>query len=470
MFAGTVPPLVTRIADEHVRAWEARTVFIGCSGAFTVENHLCQYGLTLHSNDVTLFSAILGGYFAGKPYPLKLTEAGAEELPWIEEHLQEPASALAAAMILGQYSMALGRQEKDNPYYARLRDAYQQEWPSLHQRVVEGIRASDLHLASYTSEDVMTWLERVPPDAAVIAYPPFPSGGAASWYAKDFAGLERVFEWEAPPFTMIQDDAATALYEKIADRHEWLFAVNKPVPSLAGNLRAITQTTNRAPMFHVYAADGPRRRVGPRQAVESTGLPYIGPGDVLGSDIQLHLLSSAQFQQLRSVYMNPGIRPGSANLPVAVTVDGLLVGCFAYSFAPTFANWDRYLAGPSAYMLSDFPVASSRYDRLAKLIIMAACSVEATELIRRYGRSPFRSMTTTALSKGPVSMKYRGALTLLKREENHSLDKEWAFKINPDDPYFSRPYQLQYGSELPRWTLAEALEIWKRKHGKAMKK
>jgi hypothetical protein len=81
------------------------------------------------------------------------------------------------------------------------------------------------------------------------------------------------------------------------------------------------------------------------------------------------VLTSGQFAALRSAYMNANIRPGAESLAVAVLVDQALVGVFAYSWAPTLGNWAYHLPQqPTVYMLSDFPVSTSRYTKLSKLV------------------------------------------------------------------------------------------------------
>ena len=45
-------------------------------------------------------------------------------------------------------------------------------------------------------------------------------------------------------------------------------------------------------------------------------------------------LTEGQFHSLRSLYMNVYIRPGQATLPLAVLVNGKLVGVYAFSTAP----------------------------------------------------------------------------------------------------------------------------------------
>jgi hypothetical protein len=472
VFPGSVPAIVNRFADEHLRDWKAEEFWVGCSGGFTVEHHLTQYPSVkrIHSNDVILYSDVLGNYFAGTPLDLThLNPELADGFDWLRPYLEDPADAVAAFMLMAQIGMTMGKGDRDNvPYFRKLRQAHREQFPTLHAKTVEKIRESPLKLSSYTSEDVMTWLDNAPADAAVIAYPPFAGGGPSTYYASDFTGLEKLWEWEAPEYEKLSDERLMELYEKIADRREWMFAVSQPVDGMEQYLRGRSKTTNRATTIYLYASGGPMRLVTPNQSLEPIRVPHLTKGDDLGDDMKLHLLNGSQFQAVRSMFMNPGIRPGSAALPIAVTVGGKLVGVFAYDFGLTsFAKWDSILPGPHVYMMSDFPVSTSDYPKLSKLIVMAALSKEAEQLILRYGKRPFRSMTTTALSNNPVSMKYRGVLTLVKKGKNESLKKAWAktADISEEDSYMSRPWELQYGSELGRWTLQEALTTWKKKYG-----
>ncbi|MFJ4716781.1 hypothetical protein [Streptomyces sp. NPDC088785] len=123
--------------------------------------------------------------------------------------------------------------------------------------------------------------------------------------------------------------------------------------------------------------------------------------NVCCADDSLAVLTRGQFAALRSAYMNANIRPGSESLGVAVLVDKKLVGVFAYSRAPTLGNWGAHLPQkPTVYMLSDFPVSTSRYAKLSKLIVMAAISREAQLLTWRHGHRRYQSLATTASRSG----------------------------------------------------------------------
>ena len=68
-------------------------------------------------------------------------------------------------------------------------------------------------------------------------------------------------------------------------------------------------------------------------------------------------------------------------------------------------------------------------------------------------------MLTTAFSERPVSMKYRGLFKLHSRAENQN----WR-EADPTQ-HDQQRYRLNYLSQAGRWTLAEGLDEWRRKHG-----
>lgn len=471
MFRGSVPRPVMQLMMEYVDEWTGiDDIYVGCSGSFTVERYLQDTGARLHSNDVLLYSAAVGNYYAGDPMTLKLTEEGYEDMPWIEDYLGDPITDLATMHVASNLAVTVGKAHDGSPYYRKLIEAYRGQFGEMHAAMVEQIKNFDMRIDSYDSEDVMTWLDRVPEDAAVLAYPPFQAAGAASYFQKDYTVLERLFEWDPPEYQMLEKETLDDLYLKIADRETWTFAVNKPVEALEKYLVAEIQTTNRAPNIRVYSSHGPKRIITPHQS--TTQLPYehIGPEDDLGDDMKLIPITGDQFQGLRSKYMNKGIKPGSADLAMAVVVDDILVGSIAWSYDSTFSNWERFLPPAYAYLLSDFPVDASKYTRLSKLVVAAAKSYEAQQLLSRHGKKPYRSFTTTAFSNNPVSMKYRGVLKLLKREQNDAYHSSYADNLPEDDSYYSRPWNLQYGDSIGDQTCNEILAEWKKKHGKAVKK
>jgi hypothetical protein len=115
---------------------------------------------------------------------------------------------------------------------------------------------------------------------------------------------------------------------------------------------------------------------------------------------------------------------------------------------------------PYMYLLSDFPVSKTDYPRLSKLIVYCALSKEMKDFCEQQFGTRMRSILTTAFSKNPVSMKYRGILKLYSRKK---LDAEGA-DGNPDRK--EEKFQLNYVAPFGEWTLQEGFDMWKSKHGK----
>ncbi len=98
------------------------------------------------------------------------------------------------------------------------------------------------------------------------------------------------------------------------------------------------------------------------------------------------------------------------------------------------------------YLLSD--LSTSRAGRLSKLIAsLALCKEVITFLERHYVRR-IAYVQTTAFSKSPVSMKYRGIFELKTRSPNED------------------GFLLNYGQLASGKTAAETFATWWAKHGK----
>lgn len=465
MFYGSIPGDMQKIVAEHLSGWPCESVYVGCSGNFTVERVLVGVKpFRLHSNDVTLFSAVTGRYFTGDPLPVALNPEHEEQFGWLREWMKTPEHTVATVLLATRLVPAIG---KSNSYYQRLLEAYKRQWPVMHEKTTQRVLSSPLRLASFSAQDVSTWVDTLPREQGFICYPPF--FGAAKAYARDFAKLENLFVWDAPTYSPLDAPALAALFDKVREFDYWLFGSNEVLPEFKPFLRGMTKTTNRGVPIYVYASGGPMRIVRPNQELEVVKAPRLLPGQPIGETMRLVILNYGQFASLRSAYMNENIRPGSASLAVGVVVDDVLIGVYAFSTSPNLANWDAHIEGPSVYMLSDFPVAPTSYPRLSKLVLYAALSRESQLLAERLTRKRARSLVTTAFAKNPVSMKYRGVFELLTRKENTAFQEKWAADIDPANAYYQQRYTLNYGAMMGQWSLADGLAIWKKKHGQMAK-
>lgn len=444
IFHGSIPADMRSIVAEHVRAWDCEDVYVGCSGAFTVErvvNSLNRFNL--HGNDVTLYSCAIGGLSAGRPVFFRLRERWQEQYGWLERYLDEPERALATLLLSdGLMAGLTARDYPHNQWFARQRRGHEQQWARMHAQMTDRIRERLLCLRSFGAADVVEWVKDVPNDQGVVCFPPFFAGD----YTAMFALLDAVWEWPSPDFAEMDDDARLRLFEAARERRHWIFGTHTRLePEWDPHLRGRVQTTNRGVPIWIYSSAGASRIATPHQPIEPLLIPRLTDRQEIEGPLGILELTGGQFAQLRSQYMNVNIKPGQPTVAYAVLAGGQVIGSYALSMAPTISQMDSYLPGPFIYLLSDFPVRPTRYRHLAKLVLTAALSQEGKLLAERSASRRCRSLTTTAFSQKPVSMKYRSLFRLLARRDS-------------EDPLYR--HQLNYGAELGRWTLAEGLETW----------
>ncbi|WNI20395.1 hypothetical protein [Actinacidiphila sp. ITFR-21] len=451
MFHGSIPAPLRSIIYEHAGAWPEGDIYVGCSGNFTIERVLhARFGNSrpVHGNDIQAYSCALGWFLAGDPLPYVLRPEYEDELGWLQPYTEDRADLMATLMLGTRFLQWVG---KDGAYFQRMMQATQDQWPRMHDKTATKLRGLETRLGSFFAGDVRDYLDQVPPDDPVVMFPPF----YAKDYQSQFASIGAAFDWPEPSFDELTEDGKERIIEQVQDRPNWVLGLHIERPDLRHRLAGVVQTANRGLPIYVYAASGPRRIVRPRQPVEPIRMPKIGQDEALGDRMSLHVLTGGQFAAVRSQFMSKSIKPGSPLIACGVAVDGKLIGAFAY-LPPKFDP-------NTAYLMSDFPVSWTKYRRLAKLIVMAASTKEAQLLVQRSLSKRITGWATTAFTDRPNSAKYgRGipGVKLQKRTEASAKD--------PGDGIHR--YQLQYGGPLGAYTLAEALDLWKRKHGSDMKK
>lgn len=456
MFHGSLPDSVQQIMGDCIRDWKCTDIYVGCSGNFTIERML--KGVTnarLHGNDVTIYSCLLGRYFSGAPLNARFNENYEGPMEFIQEYMKTDLDIATCVLLLSKMSTYLG--SKPNPYYVRMIEAYKDQWPELFDKTRTKLEKAGQFLDSFYAGDVIGWVDDVPKDQGFVCYPPFYSGD----YEKMFKVIESIIAWDPPEYDMIDKDKIFEMFRKLTERDYFMFGTNDELEEFSDYLMGISQTTNRGVPLYVYSKAPKSRIIVPHQQVASLMVERLGKDEDIGDTMRIVPLKSENFRALRSQYMNPYIKPGSETASFGVLVDDKLIGVYAFSASPTLSNWDKHIETPTIYLLSDFPIAPTKYKRLAKLVLYAALSRESKLYAERLTNHRIRSLVTTAFTKRPVSMKYRGLFQLLNKKQLPGVDEG---ETDMSKIYYNSGYQLNYGAPMGQWTLAEGLELWKKKH------
>lgn len=162
-----------------------------------------------------------------------------------------------------------------------------------------------------------------------------------------------------------------------------------------------------------------------------------------GSEITIVPADGAAMNFVKDVYLAKSIKHSTGSQNFLILADGMLVGSIIYDDAPK----TRAAYGPrTVFLLSDLSI--SRDGKLSKLVAMIATSRSLVGVMERKLLNRYEQVVTTAFSKHPNSMKYRGVFKKLSRREN---DTKTGFVI-------------QYGAPVSVETPQEIYQTWWKKY------
>lgn len=448
MFMGALPFSARSILGEIIESWKPSVAYVGCSGNFTIER-LINANLPntqIHGNDVTIYSCMFGNYYMGKSLDVQYNLEYKGLFEFVQDYVYDDVGMLSAMLVLSEVSAFV--RKKSNRYYGRMLNAYIDQWNMLYKKAREGITKIEPFLTSFYKGDVDVWIDSIPRDNVFLCYPPFYKGG----YEKMFKMLEDIFIWTPPEYEMMDKEKVAVFCKKITEFERFFFCSDVLFPDFEKHLIGKIQETSRNVPVYVYSNYEEKSRiVMPNQSLQSPLFEKLDVDEDLGEKLEVVPLQIKEFNALRSMYLDPHIPPATPSASYAVLVDKKFIGAFALSSSPTLLNWGKYVEGPVIYLMTDFSIAPTKYKRLSKLVLYAILSDEVKFLVEKMRNRRVKQVVTTAFSKNPVSMKYRGVFTLITRTEN-------------EDESAPNKYKLNYFGNLGQWSLQEGLKLWKEKH------
>lgn len=435
MFIGAINKQLRDWIATHAHQFKNQTVVVGCSGNFSSErtiNAATEGSAQLHSNDVSLYSCALGWHFTGQPFDLTIRD---NDYDWLAPHLtSKRVSAVAAVMALLDM---LQYDKRKNTHQRRMWSAYQQQFGELVRGAARKIEALSLPIASFHAGDVYEHFSRFSDadNPIFMCYAPTYTGG----YERLYKRLHEIISWPEPTYPMLDDDARQRLFDWMRDGRRYLWYDDR---QLEGHTPVLKQQRGTMRTVYLYSnfINHPslfmRPDVGqwPRVKIASVGLE-IRPN----STVTLQPMPTRQIAALKDAYLSKKILHSQGTWGFAAYIDGQLIGCCEFKL-------DKF-GGAGVYMISDFCVPHTIYKRLSKLMVMLAVSAETRRLLERSAERRLPKVSTTAFTHRPVSMKYRGAMKLVKRGETDDGQKF-----------------LNYETEFTSLSWAETLQQWHKKH------
>lgn len=247
MFHGSLPTVAQQILCQIVKQWNVSDIYVGCSGNFTIERCLKNLtGARLHSNDVTVYSCLLGRYFAGKPLNVKLKSDYEGVMKFVEKYFDDGAGTIAVMLLLS--NMRIYLYSKTNAYYERMVNAYINQFENLWIKTKEKLEKIEPFISSVYEGDVCEWVDKIPKDAGFICYPPFFAGD----YEKMFRAIDEMFDWVPPEFENINKDRINEMFAKLIQREYFMFGTNDYIVDFKPYLVGMCQTANRGGFLYTF--------------------------------------------------------------------------------------------------------------------------------------------------------------------------------------------------------------------------
>ena len=429
-FIGSISAECRRWLGNQGPAFDGRQIYIGCSGAFTVEQILSRYApqAKIWGNDVSLYSGVLGAYLSGQSFRLEVRE---EKFAWLEPYLVDEEAKAAAVMVLFE----MLKYEKDKNFFQhRHWMHYMETFADFHQGTVAKLqeRKKEIRLEAYTSRDIFDLLDEIPKDAVVIAFLPTYAGG----YERMFKRLGEIFAWDEPSYGMIDEYRKALILAKMVER-DYLYLDDRVYPGLP--MVAVVRKARMKPVY-VYSNMAALKLGVMKQHRTSEFVAYARLGDedeiTPASKLVVVPTTNKIVNYYRDVYLSKGCGiPADGIMPFIVAVDGKVCGFLIYSLT----------MGREIYLLADFAIDSCKYKRLAKLVLLTTQTREVQQAIEEKFLLELPKCTTMVFTDKPVSMKYRGLYKLIRKD----------------------PGKLVYETEMGIRGLEEVIPLWLKKYEKS---
>ena len=426
MFIGAVPKEVIGQVLSTVPFDEWGDVYVGCSGSFRFDRavKMRHPGCRVYSNDVSLLTCSIGELAMGREFPIKFKGA----LEFVESAIAglDFRGRVAAVMVASAMGKFTGKNEYARSHFRHycehFRPFVEDALPRLAAIVAE------IKIEEYYGGDFVEQADRAEK-----------AGGGMACFAPTYkGGYERIYklvnenvDWPAPAYGIWNPDSLPGFIASLEDRKIPYCVISDQV------LQDRTPTTEwRGSNKPVYTYASNQAASYRRRFRNETPFKYtaVDPGAITGqSKVTVCDADNKRMTYLKNVYLSKGIDHTSGQINRLVFIDGALAGGFTYS-QTQFGDKTREL-----YLLSDFSIVRER--KISKLIPMIAACREVIEPINHRLLIKVESISTTAFTTKPVSMKYRGVYELAKRATDH----------------------LQYSSVIRDLSIQDVFNEWHRK-------
>ena len=392
---------------------ERPEVFVGCSGNYAIDKLCAQRGFRIHSNDVSLYSALIGFIATGRELfkPVVKDETLKPVLAKYGDTARESLAKVMFAMACGDY---VGRK---NDYERMMLDRYLQKAPDFMDSTLEKFDKTDMlafHAEDFFYGDFRDAIERARERDLIFAFPPTYRGG----YEKLYRFVDSAFEYPRPEYRLFDPDKAAECFADFLTRKQCMIYTDKRHAGLERWLAGAIRLGGGKHEIFLYSSfrAGGRSSVflddlgGGEEAPRTALLPH-GYAPRREDKPSIAIVPSNDVLHYKRLFMSSRVDYSKGeDLCVEFGLNGRAFGWASFS---TMLGTRQ----PGClFEVSDF-VMDSGIRHLSKLLVKLLLSADTRRVITRRFFQSYSGIQTSVYTPKPVSMKYRGVFQLIERDE-----------------------------------------------------
>ncbi len=449
-FIGAVSAPVRNVLANFAKDIQGPAHIVG-DGNFTVPSVLRSGGFKgdMFCCDVSLYTSVLGAYLADGDIQISEKEECPDQLKGLFRS-GSPAEIVASVALLYDLRDVW---KVTNPYQERMVGEYRSHWDELLKKTIEKLEAYKKHIGKVDYQPKCGWqyLTDLDRDNTIFMFPPTYKAG----YEKFEKLLRVTLEWDPPDYAMMTDKDMK-LYRLISEFRDYFVVLEKDLPEAHDIIGkpSVILPRGRSAFSHIITRQPKKHSIIVRPETKSANIGSFWPVDreIEGTEnLEVEQISLAQSIRMNELFISKRINyfKSMSGISLAFRLDGQVIG--KADFTLTTHRWKLPDDKPMIYIMSDLAVPSNVENRLVKLVLHCMLSKEVKEILDLKYIEDFAWACTTAFSRHPASMKYRGLFKLHKRME-------------PKDG--GRGYSLNYYAPFGAHSMSQVLEMWRKKYKK----
>lgn len=410
MFVGTTPPEIRLLLQDILKdrcGTNNEEIFVGCSGNFSTDKILAGMGFRVHSNDVSLYSKLIADIVLKKDTEVKVTNSDLANVfsQWPESRYKKLVQVMFAIK-LSEFA------PRKNDYQREFFDNCLIGAPGYYTNTLDKIERNkqlEFEIDGFFYGDFIEHLKNKRGRGIGVAFPPTYKGG----YEKIFSFVEASFDYPRADYNLFDPKDSPAIFGDLLENDENIIYSDKEIEQL--QRFEIAKAVLGAGRHSVYIYSSVRQTK--PYYIERKRKPLTTQYQVVPFDyefgpetkITLQICKVQDVNYYKAFYMANKVNyTEGGDFGLAFLADGLAFGFTSFSKQ---LSTDTHL-----FMQSDF-VVTSCMPKLSKLLIMLCRSREMQKRILRFFKHYYRGVKTTVFTDKPVSMKYRGAFDLERRDK-----------------------------------------------------